>query len=52
VEAAVIERNINVEDVAVFERSMVGDAVTDDLVWTCAYGFGEVAVVEWGWVGL
>lgn len=45
-EASVVERDVDVEDVAVLERSVVGYAVADDFVWTCANGFGEVAVVE------
>lgn len=51
-EAAVVERNIDVEDVSIFQRSVVGNTMTDDLVGTCADRFWKVAVVERGWVGL
>ena len=46
-EAAVVETYVEVDDVAVFERSLVGDTVAYDLVDGCAEGFGEVVVVEW-----
>lgn len=52
VEAAVVECNINVEDIAIFQRSVVRDTMTNDLVWTCADGLWEMAVVKWGWIGL
>ena len=45
-EAAVVERDVDVEDVAVFEGPVVWDAVADHFVDACADGFGEVAVVE------
>jgi hypothetical protein len=45
VEAAVVERHVNVEDVAVEEDSVVGNAVADDFVGRGADGFGEFAVV-------
>lgn len=51
-EASVVEGDIDVENVAILQRSVIGDTVTDDLVWTCADRFWKVAVVEWGWVGL
>jgi hypothetical protein len=52
VEAAVVEGDVDVEDVAVLEGALVGDAVADDFVGGGADGFGEVAVVEWRRVGL
>ena len=50
--AVVIERDVDVEDVAVAERTLVWDAVADDFVKRCADRFWEVAVVEWGWICL
>ena len=44
-EAAVVERDVDVEDVAVDEGAVVGNAVADDFVGAGADGFGEVAVV-------
>ena len=44
-EAAVVEGDVDVEDVAVDEDAVVGDAVADDFVEGGADGFGEVAVV-------
>jgi hypothetical protein len=52
VEAAVVEGYVDVEDVAVLEGALVRDAVADDFVGGGADGFGEVAVVEGGGVGL
>jgi hypothetical protein len=37
VEAAVVEGYVDVEDVAVLEHSLVGNAVADDFVYRCAY---------------
>lgn len=51
-EAAVVEGYVYVYDVAVFEDALVRDAVADAFVYACADGFGEVAVVEGGGVGL
>ena len=45
-EAVVIEGYIYVDDVAVLEGPLVGDAVTDDFVDGGTNGFGEVDVVE------
>lgn len=45
--AFVIERYINVDDVAVFQNVLIWNTVTDDLVDRCANRFGEIAVVEW-----
>jgi hypothetical protein len=36
VEAAVVEGDVNVEDVAVLQRALVRDAVADDFVDGCA----------------
>ena len=47
-----VEADVDVEDVAVLKGSVVRDAVADDFVDRGADGFGEVAVVEGGWVGL
>lgn len=52
VETAVVDGDVDVEDVAVLEHSLVGNAVADDLVERRAYGLGEMAVVEGGWVRL
>lgn len=56
VEVAVValeeEGDVDVEDVAVEEHALVGDAVADDLVEGCAYGLGEVVVVQGRGVGL
>lgn len=46
VEAAVVESDVDVDNVAVGERARVGDAVADDLVDGCAHGLGEAVVVE------
>ena len=37
---------VDVDDVAVFERSLIGYAVTDDFVDGGADGFGEVTVIK------
>lgn len=37
VEAAVVEGHVDVQDVAILEYSLVGNAVADDLVYRCAY---------------
>lgn len=47
-----VDGDIDVENVAVFEYSLVRDAVANDLVQRRAYGLGEVAVVEGRWVRL
>lgn len=52
VEAAVVQGYVDVYDVAVLEDALVGDAVADAFVYRGADGFGEVAVVEGGGVGL
>lgn len=44
-ESAVVESYIDVENVAVFEWSVVGNAVTNDFVDAGTDGFWEVAVV-------
>lgn len=41
-----VDGDIDVEDVAVLEDTLVGNAVADDLVGRRAYGLGEVAVVQ------
>lgn len=43
--ALVVKSNINVEDVTILQHSLIGDAVTDDLVRRCADRLGEVVVV-------
>ena len=50
--AAVVEGDVEVDDVAVEEDAGVRDAVTDYFVDGGADGFGEVVVVEGGWIGL
>ena len=52
VEATVVQRNVDVQDIAILEDSLVGDAVANDFVDRCAYRLGEVAVVERRWVRL
>ena len=52
VEAVVVERDVEVDDVAFEEDALVGDAVADDFVDGGADGFGKVDVVEGGGVGL
>ena len=44
-EAVVVEGYVDVEDVAVLQGSVVGDAVADDFVDGGADGFGEEVVV-------
>lgn len=46
VEAAVVKRDVDVKDVAVLERALIGDTVANNFVGGCADRFGEVAVVE------
>lgn len=46
-EAAVVDADVDVDDVAVFELTLIGDAVADYFVDGGADGFGEVAVIEW-----
>ena len=46
-EATVIERYVDVENVAVHEGSVVGNAVADNFVDARANGFREMAVIEW-----
>lgn len=50
--AAVIEGDVEVEDVAIEEDARVGDAVADYFVGGGADGFGEGVIVEGGGVGL
>ena len=45
VEALVVQGNVNVDDVAVHESALVGNAMADDLVDRGADGLGEVIVV-------
>lgn len=40
-----VESNVDVDDVAVFEDTLVGDTVTDGLVDGCADRLWEMAVV-------
>lgn len=51
-ESAVVQRNINVNDITVFERALVRNAVADDLINRCADGSGEIDIIQWGWVRL
>lgn len=50
VKAFVVERYVDVKNVAVDELALVGNAVADDFVEGGADGFGEVAVVQGGGV--
>ncbi len=52
VEAAMVECDVEVEDVAVEEDALVWNAMTDYFVGGGADGFGEVNVVQGGRVGL
>jgi hypothetical protein len=47
-----VERDVEVEDVAIFKNTLIGDAVADNFVDRCANGFREMVVVQRGWVGL
>ena len=51
-EAIVEKGDIDVEDIAILKWTMIRNAVTDNFVGARAYGFWEVAVVEWRWIGL
>jgi hypothetical protein len=44
--AFVEERDVNVEEVAILQNSHVGNAVANDFVDRCAYGLGEMVVVQ------
>ena len=50
VEAVFFDGQVDVDDVAFFERLVVGDAVADDVVdgGAAGFGIGRVAVVQWG----
>lgn len=52
VEAAVIQRYVDVDDVAIDQASRVGNPVADDLVNGGADGFRETVIVQRRWVGL
>jgi len=52
VEATVVQSDIDVENVPILQRTLVGNTVADDFVGRCADGLGEVAVVEWRGVRL
>lgn len=45
VKAVVVQGDIDVQNVAVFQGSMIGNAMANDFVDACADGFGEMAVV-------
>jgi hypothetical protein len=47
-----VECDVEVEDVAIFKNTLIGDAVADDFVGGCADGFRKMVVVQRGWVGL
>lgn len=42
VETSVIDRNVNVDNISILEDVLVWYAVTYDLVYRCANGFGEI----------
>ena len=42
-----VERDVDVDDISIFEDILVWDAVADDFVDGCADGFGEMAVIQW-----
>lgn len=44
--AAVIYTDVDVEDVAIFERSVIRNSVADNFVYARADGFGKMAVVQ------
>ena len=44
-EATVVQGNVEVDNVAVFEDVLIGDSVADDLVDASADGLWKVAVV-------
>lgn len=46
VEAAVVQSNVNVDDVSILEDTLIGDTVTNGLVDRSADRLGEVAVVQ------
>lgn len=46
VETAVVECDVNVEDIAVLKRALVGNAVADNFVDRCANRLREMAVVQ------
>jgi hypothetical protein len=46
VETTVVDGDVDVQDVAVLEYALVGNAVADDFVERCAYRLRELAVVE------
>ena len=46
VDAVLVGGDVNVDDVAVFERAVVGDAVADDLVDRGTDGLGEAHVAQ------
>jgi len=48
----VVKGYVDVENVAVFQDPLIGNAVANNLVDGRTYGFGEMAVVEGRWVGL
>ncbi len=50
--AAMVEGDIEIDNIAVEEDAGVGDAVADYFVGRGADGFGEGVVVEGGGVGL
>lgn len=50
VEAVVVECDVYVDNVAVLENALIGDTVTDGFVDAGTDGFGEVVVIERGWV--
>ena len=49
-ETVFFDGNVNIEDVAIFEGFVIGDAVANHMVNRCAAGFGKrgIAIVEWG----
>lgn len=50
VETTVVKSDIDVENIAILEDILIGNAMADGLINAGAYRLGEVAVVEWGGV--
>ena len=48
----VIYRNVYVDDIPLFERSVVGDAMTNHLIDAGTHRFGEFVVIQRRWICL
>jgi hypothetical protein len=46
-ESAVVECDIDIEDVTINEDILIRNTVADDFVYRSTYRFGEVAVIKW-----